>query len=348
MQSSNPQRSELYRDAIRAAALGLIVNLVLGVTKLTAGLVVASFALISDAVNSLGDALTSCVVLFALIVAQRPPDTEHPYGHTRAEAIAASNVALLIMISAGLVGWEAVQRISVVHAAPPVWTLWIAGVNVVIKECLYHYKRRVGARTGSAVIMANAWDHRCDALSSLAVLAGLATVRLAGPDFIWADEAAALVVVGLILLTSLQLFRSSVSELMDRQADADFVARIETAARTVAEVQEVETLWVRKSGLEYFADIHIQVDAQLTVDEGHRIGHRVKDRLLEQFPMLRDVLVHLEPWPRTHEARSERLGHSADQPKVGCEVESVEVLDDPKTGRQEAGASVRQPQPKTG
>lgn len=301
MPSSNPQRSALYRDAVRAAALGLIVNLALGATKLTAGLVGASFALIADAVNSLGDALTSCVVLFALVVAQRPPDSEHPYGHSRAEAIAASNVALLIIVSAVLVAWEAVRRISAIHELPPVWTLWLAGGNVVIKEGLFRFKRRVARRTGSAVILASAWDHRSDALSSLAVLIGLAVVRFAGPDFIWADEAAALVVVTLILWNGVRLFRSSASELMDQQADREFVQQIESAARAVDDVQEVETLWVRKSGLEYLADIHIQVDAQLTVDEGHRIGHLVKDSLLEQFPTLRDVLVHLEPWPHTHE-----------------------------------------------
>ncbi len=306
MTEPGDRRTALYRDAIRAALVGLIANLALGGVKLAAGLFGASYALIADAVNSLGDALTSCVVVFALIVAQRPPDSEHPYGHSRAEAIAASNVALLIIVSALMVAWEAVRRISVLHELPPVWTLWLAGGNVVIKECLFRFKRRVGRRTGSAVILASAWDHRSDALSSLAVLIGLAAVRMAGPDFIWADETAALAVVALILWNGFRLFRSSASELMDRQAESDFVREIEAAARSIDAVHEVETLWVRKSGLEYFVDIHIQVDARLTVDEGHRIGHQVKDHLLEQFPTLRDVLVHLEPWPHTHEELTQR------------------------------------------
>lgn len=300
MAASGDRRIALYRDAIRAALVGLIANLALGGVKLVAGLLGASFALIADAVNSLGDALTSCVVVFALTVAQRPPDSEHPYGHSRAEAIAASNVALLIIVSSLLVAWEAVRRISVLHELPPAWALWLAGGNVVIKECLFHFKRRVARRTGSSVILASAWDHRSDALSSMAVLIGLAVVRFAGSGFIWADEAAALVVVALILWNGFRLFRSSASELMDQQAESDFVRRIESSAQSIDEVHEVETLWVRKSGLEYFVDIHIQVDARLTVDEGHRIGHQVKDHLLEQFPTLRDVLVHLEPWPHTH------------------------------------------------
>lgn len=306
MAASDNDRTSLYGDAIRAALVGLMANLALGGVKLAAGLHGASFALVADAVNSLGDALTSCVVVFALVVAQRPPDSEHPYGHSRAEAIAASNVALLIIVSAMLVAWEAMRRMFVIHDLPPGWTLWLAGGNVVIKECLFRFKRRVALRTGSAVILASAWDHRSDALSSLAVLIGLAVVRFAGRGFIWADEAAALVVVALILWNGIRLFRSSASELMDQQADTEFVTQIESAARAVDEVQEVETLWVRKSGLEYFVDIHIQVDARLTVDEGHRIGHRVKDHLLGKFPTLRDVLVHLEPWPHTHERLKEQ------------------------------------------
>ena len=257
--------------------------------------------LISDALNSLGDVFTSLVVLFGLRVAQRPPDAEHPYGHTRAEAIAGSNVALLVVISALLIGWKAVRQISVPHEIPPIWTLWIAGGNVIIKESLYRYKVKVGRRTGSSSIIANAWDHRSDALCSLAVLIGLGIVRWGGPAFIGADEAAALVVVSAIVWSGFHLFRKSSSELMDLQADEELVRQIRAAAESVDDVKAVEKLWVRKSGLEYFADIHIEVDSAMTVAEGHAIGHQVKDRLVAQFPSLRDVLVHLEPYPHTHE-----------------------------------------------
>ncbi len=294
--------SDSYAEVTRAAVLGLVVNLLLGVVKLIGGIVGHSFALIADAVNSIGDVVTTMVVLFALRVAQRPPDAEHPYGHTRAEGIAASNVALLIIISAAFVGWEAIQRINVQHSIPPIWTLWIAGANVLIKEGLYQYKVRVGRRTGSAAIIANAWDHRSDAFCSLAVLIGLAAIRIGGADYIWADEAASIVVVAAIVWTGVKLFRSSASELMDVQASSDFVDEIEAAAMSVEGVKNVETLWVRKSGLEFFADIHIEVDQDLTVAEGHRIGHQVKDKLMDDFSSLRDVLVHLEPFPHTHDA----------------------------------------------
>lgn len=299
----NAAAKTLYRSAVRAALAGLAANLLLGVVKLVGGIVGDSFALVSDSINSLGDSLTSVVVLAALWYAQRPADEEHPYGHTRAEAVAASNVALLIIVSASFIAWEAIARFHAPHDVPPVWTLWIAGGNVIVKELLYRYKLRTGRKLRSAAIIANAWDHRSDALCSLAVLVGLGVVRWGGPRYIWADEAAALAVVAAILWSGVRLFRSSISELLDPQADAALVARIRHAAETVPGVCAVEKLWVRKTGLEFLVDIHIEVDAQLTVQRGHTISHAVKDRLLDDFAELRNVLVHLEPFPHDVEHR---------------------------------------------
>jgi len=244
MESNLATRSSRYRAATRAAALGLFINLGLGLVKLVGGVISGSFALIADAVNSLGDVFTSVVVLFAFRVAQRPADAEHPYGHTRAEAIAASNVALLIIISAGFVGWEAIARITRHHDLPPAWTLWIAAANVVIKEALYRYKKRVGERTQSAALVANAWDHRSDALSALAVLVGLGVVRWAGPDYRWADEAAALFVVAAIVWSGCQLFRQGAAELMDAQANPDLCRSIHHRVLADPDVRAIDTLRV--------------------------------------------------------------------------------------------------------
>ncbi|MGM0489242.1 MAG: cation diffusion facilitator family transporter [Planctomycetota bacterium] len=291
----------IYRHVTRAALLGLAINLSLGIVKLVGGIVGSSFALISDAVNSLGDSLTSLVVIGGLWYAQRPPDEEHPYGHTRAEAVAASNVALLIIVSALFVGWEAITRSGIHQQLPPVWTLWIAGGNVVIKLVLYDYKLRVGRRTKSSVIIANAWDHRSDAMCSLSVLVGLGVVRWGGPAYAGADVVTALVVVVAIVWSGIELFRNSVSELLDPQADSELVQRVRERATEVSQVRGVDKLWVRKTGVEYLVDIHIQVDAQLSVEDGHRIGHVVKEKLIQEFACLRDVLVHLEPYPHSHE-----------------------------------------------
>lgn len=288
---------EVYREVQNAAFLGLVVNFGLAVAKLLGGWLGDSFALLADGANSLGDVVSTVVILLALRVAQLPADAEHPYGHSRAEGIAASNVALLIILSAFGIGWEAIQRFGAEHSAPPLWTLYIAGANVVIKECLYQYKYYVGKKTGSASIIANAWDHRSDALCALAVLVGLGAVRFGGDSVHWADEVASMVVVCAIIWSGANLFRKSGSELMDVQADPESVDAIRSTASQVDGVCAVEKLWVRKSGLEYFVDIHIQVPADMSVELGHRVGHTVKDRLLDEFSGVRDVLVHLEPYP---------------------------------------------------
>lgn len=298
----NSSPDHLYLQVRQAAYLGLLVNLGLGVAKLLGGIIGRSFALIADAVNSLGDVISTLVVLYGLHIAQRPPDDEHPYGHSRAEGIAASYVALLLLVSAGGVGWEAFHRMPAIHEVPAGWTLWIAGINVLIKEALYRYKIRVGQRTGSAALIANAWDHRSDALCAAAVLLGLLAIRFGGPRFMWADEAASLLIAVMIVRSGTELLRKSGSELMDAQADPEFVSLIRDDAAGIPGVKRVEKLRVRKSGLEYFADIHIQVDARMTVDAGHRVGHAVKDFLVHKHPALRDVLVHLEPFPHDEPA----------------------------------------------
>ena len=290
------RRDSLYREATNAALFGLVVNVSLGIVKLSAGILGHSFALIADSVNSLGDSAASVIVLGFLRVAQKPADSDHPYGHSRAEAVGASTVSLLIIIAALIVGWQALSRITLAHEIPPAWTLWVAGMNVVIKEGLFRYSVRVGKRTKSSAIVANAWDHRVDALCSFAVLVGLGIVRWGGQDLIWADETAALVIVVVILVSGFRLYANSASELMDPQADVDFVEHIRASARCVDGVRDVEKLWVRKMGLEYFVDVHIQVDPALSVREGHEIGHEVKDSLLNSFILLRGVLVHLEPF----------------------------------------------------
>ncbi len=285
-----------YREAMMATAVGLIVNFAVGLVKLVGGIVGQSFALIADSINSLGDTVASVVTIAALWFAQVPPDDEHPYGHTRAESVAGLFIALLIIASGFFVSWEALARLGDEHVIPPIWTLWIAGGNVVVKEGLFWFNRQVGRRTGSSAILANAWDHRTDALCSLAVLVGLGVIFAGGPRWIWADELAALVVAAVILVSGTRLLLNSMHELLDPQADEDFVREIRAFAAAVPGVMAVEKLWVRKTGIEYLVDIHVQVDPEMTVAAGHRISHEVRDRLVARFAAVRAVLVHLEPY----------------------------------------------------
>jgi cation diffusion facilitator family transporter len=289
------QRYRLYRDARQAAWVGLVVNLLLAIVKLIAGIIGQSMALLADAVNSMGDTVTTVVVLVAMHVARRPADEEHPYGHTRAEAIAGSSVAIIIAVVAAITIYKSFTYWHAEHILPPIWTLWIAGGNAVIKECLYHYKKRVGIRTGSSALIANAWDHRADAFCSLAVLVGLSVVLFSDGKYFFADELAAMIVGVAILFSAGELYFKGANELLDAQGDKQLLVDIRATAMNVPGISDVEKLRVRKSGLEYFADIHIQVPPEWTVAKAHSLGHAVKDELLTTYPKLRDVLVHVEP-----------------------------------------------------
>jgi cation diffusion facilitator family transporter len=301
---------DLYRQSRSAAIAGLAVAVILGAAKLAGGLWGNSIALLSDAVHSLGDALASAAVWGALLWAQRPADREHPYGHMRAEAVAGSNVALLLILSALVVGWEALRTLAEPSEPPEAFTLVIAAASALLNEGLYHYSNRVARRTGSRAVLATAWDKRLDALGSLAVLAGVAVARYGGPEGHAADHIAALVVAVIILWAGGSLFWGSLQELLDRQADPQVLEAVRREARSVPGVRGVEKLLVRKAGLEHLVDIHIEVDPELTVAAGHAIGHAVKDRLLAKLLTVKDVLVHLEPAPFGREPRASAAGRS--------------------------------------
>jgi cation diffusion facilitator family transporter len=201
---------------------------------------------------------------------------------------------LLIVLALGI-AWGTLSGLGQSNPAPEGFTLVIAAGGAVIQEALSRYTRRVAHRSGSAALRATAWDYRLDALGSLVVLFGVGAARLGGPSWHWADHVAGALVAGTILWVGVGLLWENVQGLMDRQADPDFVASIRAEALTVPGVRDVETLRVRKAGLEYLVDIHIEVDPDLTVREGHRIAHLVKDRLIHGAGPVRDVLVHVEP-----------------------------------------------------
>lgn len=296
-------RVDLYRQARRAAAWGITVSLGLGLAKLLGGLFGHSLALVSDAVHSLVDAAISAALLGALLVAQRPADNEHPYGHARFEAVAGSGVALLLILLALGIGREALSTIGGDRTLPESYTLAIALGGAFFQEFLYRYVRSVARETGSAALLATAWDYRLDALGSVAVVLGVGLARWGGPAWYWADHAAAVVVAFSVLWVGGTLLWGNIQDLMDRQADPALLDAVRGEALSVEGVKGVETLRVRKVGLEYLVDIHVEVDPEHTVRDGHAIAHAVKDRVIGQFVPIRDVLVHVEPSDATESVR---------------------------------------------
>jgi cation diffusion facilitator family transporter len=285
----------LYRDGRRVAAWGIALALGLGLVKVFGGVFGHSLALLSDAVHSLVDAAISGALLGALFVAERPADREHPYGHGRAEALAGAAVALLLLLLAAGIAWEALTTLRDKGPAPHTYTLAIAAGCGLFQEGMYRYSSRVARRTGSGALMATAWDSRLDALGALAVVVGVSLAKWGGPAWHWADHAAALLVAATVFWVGGGLLRDNIDALMDRQAGPELLDAVRRETRAVPGVRAVEKLRIRKVGLEYLVDIHVEVDPDLTVEEGHDIAHQVKDRLIHQVTAVRDVLVHVEP-----------------------------------------------------
>jgi cation diffusion facilitator family transporter len=273
------------------------VNLMLGGVKLLGGLLGHSLALVADAAHSLVDAAISAALLLALHVAQRPADREHPYGHGRFEAVAGAGVALILIGLAAAIAYESLSTIAVPSVRPAGFALLIACVGAVSQELLYRYVSRVARRAGSTALLATAWDYRLDALSGIAVLIGLAMARWVG--WHWADHLAAVLIAGTVLWIGGGLLWENVQSLIDRQADPEVLRHVREAARAEPGVLAVEKLRVRRMGIEYIAEIHIQVDGSLTVRRGHDIAHAVKDRVMRDVPSVRDVVVHVEPFGGT-------------------------------------------------
>ncbi len=283
--------------AQRATVLGLFVNTLLALVKLVAGWTGRSHALMADAIESLADTFGSLIVWGGMWVSAQPPDARHPYGHGKAEALAALFVSIMLIGAALGIAFEAVREILTPQHVPAAYTLWVLLGVVAIKETLYRVVRRVGTRIASSAVLADAWHHRADAITSTAAALGISIAIWGGPAYAAADDWAALLAAAIILINALRLMREPLHELMDAEP-VELIAQVRDVALHVPGVRGVETLLARKHGACYRVDMHLEVDPDLTVREAHALAHRVKDAIREALPAVEDVLIHIEPWPQ--------------------------------------------------
>ena len=281
---------------VRLAQLGLAVNGLLALVKLVAGLVGHSQALIADATESFTDLFSSAVVWGGVRIAGQAPDAGHPFGHGRAEALAAGVVALLLLGASVGIALGSVREILGPHQAPAPFTLAVLVGVVLVKEALFRIVRREASAIGSQAVAADAWHHRSDAITSLAAFIGISVALLGGPGWEAADDLAALVASGIIFYNGIQILRPAVDELMDRAPDPGLLDRVSRAAAAVPGVLAIEKLRGRKHGRHYLLELHVQADAQLSLHDAHRLGHEVKAAILIAEPAVQDVLVHMEPF----------------------------------------------------
>ncbi len=293
---SRVRREKLQRNTI----IGLVASLILSIVKLTAGILGRSSALIADAVESFADTLGSMLVWQALRVAARPADKDHPYGYGKAEALASLGVGAMLVVAACYIVIKAFHEILTPHEPPAPWTLIVLILIVAVKEMLFRVVMKGADEFESDAAKADAWHHRSDAITSAAAFIGV-SVAVWGPSVIGirrlvvADEAAAILASGVILITAWHLIRPSLLELLDATSH-EIAARIVSIAEKVDGVRLVEKVRVRKSGAGFHLDMHLQVNEDLSIKVAHALAGKVKATLKQALPGLVTVLIHVEPF----------------------------------------------------
>ena len=273
----------------------MIVNLIFAAAKIFGGLIGNAYVLIADGIESALDIAGSLIIWGGLKFAARPPDETHPYGHGKAEPIAAVVVAVGVLAAALGLAIESVREIRTPHHGPAPFTLGILIVVIVVKEILFRYVNRVGRDVESTAVQTDAWHHRSDALTSAAAFIGITAALIGGRGWESADDWAALFACCVIAANGVRLLRPALYEIMDTAPRGEIVDRVRDAAAAVPGVIEIEKCFVRKMGLSFYVDLHVGVDARITVREGHDIAHEVKRAIQETDRRIADVLVHVEP-----------------------------------------------------
>ena len=283
-----------FYDGQVCTGIGLWVNVALTAFKLFAGIVGHSKAMIADALHSASDVLATAIVAVGLRIAKKPADAEHPYGHGNADTIASFMVALLLLLTGLYLGYSAVHVFIHHHQViPSNIALYAAITSIFIKEAMYHYTVRVGRRLNSQAIIANAWDHRSDAFSSIPATIGIFIAQVWNlPIF---DPIAGLVIAVMIFRISLHLLHSSVDIIMDETPDSKTIKEIADTASKVDGVVNVHEIKVHQHGPDITVDIKIEVNGLMSVNEGHTIAGKVKAELMKNKQRVTDVMVHVNP-----------------------------------------------------
>lgn len=282
----------------RATVWGILASSVLASVKIIGGVLGNSYALIADGVESMLDIMSSLVVLGSLKFSTQPPNEEYPYGFGKVEPLSALVVATALLAAAVGIAIQSIREIFTPHHAPEAFTLIILIGVVVTKELMFRVLFRTGESIGSKAMQTDAWHHRSDSLTSIAAFIGISIALFAGEGFEAADDWAALVAAAVIAFNGIRLFRSAWREVLDAAPPKEVSDNVRAIAGEVEGVADIEKCKIRKSGLAIFVDIHVMVDGGMSVRDGHKLSHQVKDRLIHEIPGIQDVLVHIEPSKR--------------------------------------------------
>lgn len=294
----HPAQIEVARRADQGAALilrGVMLNIALAAIKFAGGILGHTYALIADAVESMIDIVTSLLVWVGFQVAKQPPDADHPYGHGKAEPLAALFVSGVMIAAAFWIAVHAVHEIRTPHLSPRPFTLPLLVGVVVVKLWFSRRLQKQGLASGSTALAAESTHHGADALTSAAAFVGILIALIGGEAYVTADDWAALAASVVIGGNGILVGAKALREIMDSTAHGELEQTVRTLAGAVEGVVAVEKCRVRKSGLSHLVDIHVIVDGEITVRAGHDIAHAVKDALTHSDHAITDALVHIEP-----------------------------------------------------
>lgn len=282
-----------HKTASRVSLITLAGNLLLATLKVIVGIKTGSLVVLSDAAHSASDTFSTLLVLFGLRIAQQPPDEKHPYGHSRAETIVAKIIALMLVLIGFNFGYSALKSIlQGNYHVPGISALWVSLLSIVAKEIMYHYTYKTGKKIHSPALMADAWHHRSDAISSVAAVIGVFAARLGYPIF---DPLMAMVVAIILIRVGWTMVFTVIDELMDAQVDKKTREQIRKTILSINGVCSLSNLKVHKYGAEHHVDCTITVPPELNVGEGHDLWHEVEETVKEEFTTVTHMDIHIEP-----------------------------------------------------
>lgn len=294
----NSVSSTARERGIRSTMVGLIINAVLVVVKLVAGILGTSGALVADGIESSADIFSSLIVWKGLRVSGRAADKDYHFGYGKAESVSAAVVALMLLGAALAITITAIREIITPHHLPAAFTLYVLAAVIFIKEYLYRRTLRIAGEVGSLAVNADAWHHRADAITSFAAFLGIAIAIRGGPGWERADDYAALVAAVIIALNGMKMLRPAVEDLMDRAPGDDLLHNVSRVALAVPEVLAIEKLKARKTGTGYLVDLHVEADPAMSLHDAHILSGKVKSAIRGEIPAVQGVLIHMEPHAR--------------------------------------------------
>jgi cation diffusion facilitator family transporter len=277
------------------AIASMLVSAALATAKIAVGLNANSTAVVSDGLESVGDVLTSGLVLFGLVIAAKPPDSEHPYGHGRLETLSALVVGMILIASGSLIAFRSLQRAWESQHAPAAYAIWPLVASIAVKSAMSLSKWRLGRRIRSAALTADAWHDTVDILSGTVALIAVA-ITLADPvRFAAADHLGGSAVGFIVIFVGIRVVRDTTLQLMDTMPEPEDMQRIREVGLSVPGALGIEKCFARKTGLQWHVDLHLDVDPAMSVFASHQIASEVRARIREKLDWVADVLVHVEP-----------------------------------------------------